>query len=187
MGYSFRLTARVLLYAPSHREDNTYNGLCYTSRGAQAGTRNSSMGPPWRIDPMTHRTMRERSYLGATYITSEVKVQSEITKLSTCRYASYQTFLSTFFFTGQLYKSSKTKLWTSILTRKLNWRTKLYLEKYHSTIKVKFKVKWQSCQPVILSNVLTSGSLHANSPSAYLVTISDFVFKKLHKYLFMEN
>ena len=39
MGYSFRLTARVLLYAPSH-------GLCYISRGALAGKRNSSMGPP---------------------------------------------------------------------------------------------------------------------------------------------
>ena len=38
IGYSFRLAARVLLYAPSH-------SLCYTSRGALAGTRNSSMGP----------------------------------------------------------------------------------------------------------------------------------------------
>ena len=46
IGYSFRLTARVLLYAPSHRQDNTYHGLCYTSRGALAGMRNSSMGPP---------------------------------------------------------------------------------------------------------------------------------------------
>ena len=46
IGYSFRLTARVLLYAPSHRQDNTYHGLCYTSRGALAGTRNSSMGRP---------------------------------------------------------------------------------------------------------------------------------------------
>ena len=33
LGYSFRLTARVLLYAPSYRQDNTYHGLCYTSRG----------------------------------------------------------------------------------------------------------------------------------------------------------
>ena len=46
IGYSYRLTARVLLYAPSHRQDNTYHGLCYTSRGALAGTRNSSMGSP---------------------------------------------------------------------------------------------------------------------------------------------
>ena len=43
MGYSFRLTARVLLYAPSHRQDSTYHGLCYTSREALArllGVRN---------------------------------------------------------------------------------------------------------------------------------------------------
>ena len=45
-GYSFLLAARVLLYASSHRQDNTYHSLCYTSRGALAGTRNSSMGPP---------------------------------------------------------------------------------------------------------------------------------------------
>ena len=66
MGYSFRLAARVLLYASSHRQDNTYHSLCYTNRGALAGTRNSSMGPPWRIDPTTHRVMSERSYHGAT-------------------------------------------------------------------------------------------------------------------------
>ena len=46
MGYSFLITSRVLLYAPSHRKDSTYHSLCYTSRGALAGTRNSSMGPP---------------------------------------------------------------------------------------------------------------------------------------------
>ena len=46
IGYFFRLTARVILYAPSHRQENTYHGLCYTSRGALAGTRNRSMGPP---------------------------------------------------------------------------------------------------------------------------------------------
>ena len=28
IGYSFRLTARVLLYASSHRQDSTYHGLC---------------------------------------------------------------------------------------------------------------------------------------------------------------
>ena len=46
MGYSFRLTARVLLYAPSHRQDSTYHGLCYTSRGALAGTINRSISQP---------------------------------------------------------------------------------------------------------------------------------------------
>ena len=38
MGYSFRLAARVLLYASSHRQDNTHHSLCYTSCGALAGT-----------------------------------------------------------------------------------------------------------------------------------------------------
>ena len=37
--------ARVLLYAQSHRQNSTYHGLCYISRGALAVTRNSSMGP----------------------------------------------------------------------------------------------------------------------------------------------
>ena len=45
MGYSFKVAARVILYAPSHIQDNTYHSLCYTSRGALVGTRNSSMGP----------------------------------------------------------------------------------------------------------------------------------------------
>ena len=36
-GYSFRLAAKDLLYALSHRRDSTYNGLCYTSCGALAG------------------------------------------------------------------------------------------------------------------------------------------------------
>ena len=27
MGYSYRLAGRVLLYAPSHRQDSTYHGL----------------------------------------------------------------------------------------------------------------------------------------------------------------
>ena len=36
------------------------------SSGALAGTINSLMGPPWSIDPTTHRTMSERSYHGAT-------------------------------------------------------------------------------------------------------------------------
>ena len=94
IGYSFWLTARVLLYAPSHRQDSTYDSVCYTSHGALAGMRNSSMGPPhegsirrpiapwanalttelhlapshktimyspWRINPMTHRTICRKS------------------------------------------------------------------------------------------------------------------------------
>ena len=46
MGYTFRLAAMVILYAPFHRQDITYHGLCYTSRGALDGTTNNLMGPP---------------------------------------------------------------------------------------------------------------------------------------------
>ena len=46
IGYSFRLAARVLLCATSHRQDSTYHGLCYTSHGALTGTTNNSMDPP---------------------------------------------------------------------------------------------------------------------------------------------
>ena len=54
------------IYTPSHKQDRTYHGLYYSSRGALAGTRNSSLGLLWRIDPTTHRTMSERSYHGAS-------------------------------------------------------------------------------------------------------------------------
>ena len=47
MGYSYRLTARVLLYAPSHRQDSIYHNLCYTSRGALVGTRNTDI---WNLN-----------------------------------------------------------------------------------------------------------------------------------------
>ena len=76
IGYSFRLAARVLLYASSHRQDNTYHSLCYISCGALAGMRNSSMGSQWRIDPTTHRTMNERSYHGATLWNKYTKIHS---------------------------------------------------------------------------------------------------------------
>ena len=74
MGYSFRLAARVLLYASSHRQHNTYYDFYYTSREALAETRNSYMGPPWRIDPTTHRTMSERSYHGATDLSETAQI-----------------------------------------------------------------------------------------------------------------
>ena len=40
------INSKGSFYASFHRQDNTYHGLCYPSRGALAGTRNSSMGPP---------------------------------------------------------------------------------------------------------------------------------------------
>ena len=56
IGYSYQLTPRVLLYAPSHRQDSTYHSLYYTSRGALAGTRNSSMGLIVRNDHLLYTT-----------------------------------------------------------------------------------------------------------------------------------
>ena len=44
-GLLFSINNKDFLYAPSHRQDNTYHSLCYTSREALAGMRNSSTGP----------------------------------------------------------------------------------------------------------------------------------------------
>ena len=51
IGYSYRLAARVLLYAPSHRQDNTYHGLCYTSRGALTKMLTLTLGSLGRARP----------------------------------------------------------------------------------------------------------------------------------------
>ena len=42
MGYSFLLAARVLLCALSHKQDNTYHGLCYASHGSSSSSSSSS-------------------------------------------------------------------------------------------------------------------------------------------------
>ena len=43
-GLLFSIDSKGSFICTSHRQDNTYHGLCYTSHGALAGTRNSSMG-----------------------------------------------------------------------------------------------------------------------------------------------
>ena len=55
IGYSYRLTAKVLLYAPSHRQDNTHHSLCYTSHGALAGTRNMCLEGHTHYDTGSNR------------------------------------------------------------------------------------------------------------------------------------
>ena len=45
-GLLFPINSKGSFICSSHRQDCTYHSLCYTSRGALAGTRNSSMGPP---------------------------------------------------------------------------------------------------------------------------------------------
>ena len=43
------------------RQDKPYHSPCYTSCGALAGKRDSSVGPISGIDPMTHRIMSRYS------------------------------------------------------------------------------------------------------------------------------
>ena len=68
IGYSFRLTARVLLYAPSHRQDNTYHCLCDTSRGALAGTREMAQWVHPMKDQSDDPSHHERTLLPRSYI-----------------------------------------------------------------------------------------------------------------------
>ena len=67
MGYVFRLTTRVILYAPSHRQDNTYHGFCYTSRGALLEREIAQWVQPMKDrsdDPSHHeRTLLSRRYI----------------------------------------------------------------------------------------------------------------------------
>ena len=48
MGYYFRLTTRVRLYAPSNKHDSTYHGICYASRVPHAGRRKINVGMTYR-------------------------------------------------------------------------------------------------------------------------------------------
>ena len=45
-GLLFSINSKGSFICTIHRQDSTYHSLCYTSRGALAGMRNSSMGPP---------------------------------------------------------------------------------------------------------------------------------------------
>ena len=79
IGYSYRLTARVILYAPSHRQDNTYHGHCYTSRGALAGTE----GIKEMFYLTTHSTHFIYGYMASEY--SQISTKEE----TRCRHMGY--------------------------------------------------------------------------------------------------
>ena len=57
MDYSIWLAAKDLLYTPSYRQVNTYDSICCPYHVSLAGMRNSSLGPPWGINLMTHHTV----------------------------------------------------------------------------------------------------------------------------------
>ena len=60
IGYSYRLAARVLLYAPSHRQDNTYHGLCYTSfeLGVSSSLSTTSKPLSWTVSTYNRDVFR---------------------------------------------------------------------------------------------------------------------------------
>ena len=91
-GLLFRLAARIILYTPSHRQDNTCHGLCYTSRGILAGKRNSSVSPPSRIDPTTYRTISgalSPSYISLQAHNSAVDMCTATIFLSSLTFRTY--------------------------------------------------------------------------------------------------
>ena len=67
-GYSFQSKTMDLFYAPPHRQDCTYHGLCYTSCQALTEMRNSSMdssiGIVWSVSPQHHEwaTIKSSKY-----------------------------------------------------------------------------------------------------------------------------
>ena len=104
-GLLFLISSKGSFIAPSHKQDNTYHSLCYTSQGTLAGTRNSSMGPQWRIDPMTHCTMSECSYHRAIshswqglmpQLMHQMETTTEKMKENTycCHFISYSSWLA---------------------------------------------------------------------------------------------
>ena len=67
IGYSFQLTARVLLYAPSNRQDSTYHSLCVTPVAEHWLEREIAQWVHYEgLTRTTHRTMSERPYHRAT-------------------------------------------------------------------------------------------------------------------------
>ena len=76
-GLFFPKIYRGLFYVQIHTDWIAHTTAFVT---ALAGTKNSSMSPPWRVDLMTHRTMSERSYHGAT--SDSLKHSKQQTKTS---------------------------------------------------------------------------------------------------------
>ena len=54
MGYTFQLAARVLLYAPSHRQDNTHHSLPLLYQSWSTDWKEKQIDRSTRFDPMTH-------------------------------------------------------------------------------------------------------------------------------------
>ena len=86
MGYSFRLTAMVLLYASSHRQDSTYYVTPVVEHWLQR-----------EIDRTTHRTMSGCSHHGAI---SRLAIPGGTLRTTTyyLRFTTFLLRLATFYF-----------------------------------------------------------------------------------------
>ena len=97
-GLLFPISSNSSLYASSHRQDNTYHSLCYTSRGALAGTRNSSIMPTMKDrsdDPSHHeRTLLPRSYISLTFQKGPILVIIVVTGAQNECFDNYFTYTS---------------------------------------------------------------------------------------------
>ena len=72
-------------YMHHPRQDSTYHSLCYTSRGALAGTRNIAKSRP------TCRSSRSHCFLRARYRFSSWDDSSPVTSFSCCSFCSSGT------------------------------------------------------------------------------------------------
>ena len=95
MSYSFRLAARVLLYASSHRQDSTYHSFCYTSRRTLDETRNSkwvlhegSIRRP--IAPLIRISARHRLLQNKIYYKYPHYTMRKVSSMCTCCYIGYR-------------------------------------------------------------------------------------------------
>ena len=61
-GLLFLISSKGSFKCTTPTDSKAHTTACYTSCGAPAGMRNSSMGSPWMIVLMTHHFMSERSY-----------------------------------------------------------------------------------------------------------------------------
>ena len=64
----FPVSSKGSLYAPSHRQDSTNHGICYTSGGTLAGMRNSLVDPLRGINPVITIFIKENYALNTNRV-----------------------------------------------------------------------------------------------------------------------
>ena len=94
IGYSYRLTARALLYAPSHRQDNTYTAFVTPVVEHWLEREIAQWVRPWRIDPTTHRHIVKKG-CGMCYpVCGMVHIKEPLLQIERVAYVVAAGFLS---------------------------------------------------------------------------------------------